>query len=266
MSMQVILLERVDSLGDLGDVVNVKPGYARNYLIPQSKALRATDDNAAYFKAQKKEIEKQNEIKRSDSEKEAKKLEGLIVSVIRHASESGQLYGSVTARDIAEAVAEKSGLKIARSMVTLHDAFKTIGLFPVTVALHPEVKIDVMVNIARSADEAKIQEKSGKALIADEEGSSEVVKAEADAKLEEVSEKAKEKMLEEGALEAEQQKAEEDAVKSAEDEAKSAKKSAEKEAKKAAAAEAEEEALEAANDVAPAEEAVAEESEEKKED
>ena len=257
MSMQVILLERVDNLGDLGEVVNVKPGYARNFLIPQSKALRATPANVAYFESQKKEIEKQNETKRKDSEKDAKKLDGLIVSIIRHASESGQLYGSVTARDIAELVTEQSVLKIGRSMVTIHDAFKSIGLFDVTVALHPEVKVDVRVNIARSEDEAKIQEKTGKALVAEEEQSSETAKAEAETKLEEVSEKAKEKMLEEGALEAEKQRAEEEAVKAAEEEAKAAekaaKKAAEEEAKAAEEAAAAEAEGEAANDTEPAE-------------
>lgn len=259
MSMQVILLERVDSLGDLGDVVNVKPGYARNYLIPQSKALRATDDNMVYFKAQKKEIEKQNQARRGDSEKDAKKLENLKISIIRHASESGQLYGSVTARDIAEAVAEKSGLKIARSMVTLHDAFKSIGLFPSTVALHPEVKVEVIINIARSEDEAKLQEKSGKAMILDDEGNSAIAKAEADAKLEAISDKAKESMMEEDALEAEKQKDEEDAVKAAATSEKSAQKSAERAAKKEAAAETAEaeenaETPDVANDEVAAEE------------
>src|SRR5688572_26488256 len=101
MPMQVILLERVDNLGNLGDLVKVKPGYARNYLIPQNKALRATDDNIAYFETQKKELEKQNEARRKEAEKESKKLEKLMVTIIRHASEGGQLYGSVSARDIA---------------------------------------------------------------------------------------------------------------------------------------------------------------------
>ncbi len=235
MSMQVILLERVDNLGELGEVVSVKPGYARNFLIPQSKALRATQDNIAYFETQKKEIEKQNEARRKDAEKDAKKIEGAVMAVIRHASESGQLYGSVTARDIAEVVAETSGLKIARSMVTIHDAFKTIGLFPVTVALHPEVKVEVTVNIARSEDEAKIQQKTGKALIADDDDDSDTAKAEAEAKLEEAADTAKEDLLEESALEAEKLKAEEDAKKAAEEEARAAEK-AEKEAEKAAAA------------------------------
>jgi len=224
MPMQVILLERVDSLGNLGDLVKVKPGYARNFLIPQNKALRATPSNIAYFEAQKKELEKQNEVRRKEAEKESKKLDKLTVNIIRHASEGGQLYGSVAARDIAEAVTEKSGLEVGRSMVIIRDAFKNIGLFPVTIALHPEVKIDVTVNIARSEDEAKLQLKSGKALIASEMESSEVAKAEADVALEGV--------LDDSAIEIEKQKAEKKAKKSADDEEKKAKKAAKK-AKKA---------------------------------
>ncbi|MCB9990004.1 MAG: 50S ribosomal protein L9 [Rhodospirillales bacterium] len=258
--MQVILLERVDSLGELGDVVKVKPGYARNYLIPQSKALRATDDNIAYFEAQKKEIEKQNESKRKDAEKEAKKLEGLKISIIRHASESGQLYGSVAARDIAEVAAEKTGLKIARSMVTIHDAFKTIGLFPVTIALHPEVKIEITVNVARSEDEAKIQEKTGKAMVAEDQKSAETKKAEAEAALEDAT--SKKEMLEDSALEAEQQKAEDDAKKAVEEEAKAA----ERAAKKAAQAQAEAEKAEAEAAEAEGEDAASDAAEEEKED
>ncbi len=224
MPMQVILLERVDNLGNLGDLVKVKPGYARNFLIPQNKALRATDANIAYFETQKKELEKQNEVKRKESEKDAKKLEKLMVVIVRHASEGGQLYGSVAARDIAEAVTAKSGLTVGRSMVVINDAFKTIGLFPMTIALHPEVKVQITVNIARSEDEAKIQEKSGKALIATDMESSEVKKAEADVALDAV--------LEDSGLEIEKQKAEKKAKQATEDDEKKAKKAAKK-AKKA---------------------------------
>ncbi|MDP7142726.1 MAG: 50S ribosomal protein L9 [Alphaproteobacteria bacterium] len=185
MSTQVILLERVDNLGELGDVVSVKPGFARNYLIPQSKALRASQANIAYFEAQKAEIVKKNDAKKKDAEKDAEKLKGLKVAVIRHAAEGGQLYGSVSARDIAETISEKIGLKIGRGMVTLNDAFKTIGLFDVNVALHPEVKVDVVVNVARSEDEAKIQEETGKPLIivsaAEAEQEEAAAKAEAEA-------------------------------------------------------------------------------------
>ena len=260
MPMQVILLQHVDNLGGLGDVVKVKPGYARNYLIPQSKALRATPDNIAYFESQKKEIEKQNEAKRKDAEKDSKKLEKLTVTVIRHASEAGHLYGSVSARDIADLAAEKTGLAINRSMVTIHNAFKTIGLFSVTIALHPEVKSDIAVNIARSEEEAKIQEKTGKALVADLEGTSEVVKAEADEKLKAASEKAKKELMEEDALEADKEWEQEEAEKQAQKDAE-AKAKADKRAAKKAADDEEEEAVEAANDSEPAEKAEGESEE-----
>lgn len=166
MPTQVILLEHVDNLGNLGDVVSVKPGFARNYLIPQNKALRATKANIAYFEAQKAHLEKANADRRGDAAKEAAKLKDLKVSIIRHAAEGGQLYGSVNARDIAEIVTAKSGVRIARGQITLHDAYKAIGLFKVTVALHPEVKETITLNIARSEEEAAVQEKIGRALIA----------------------------------------------------------------------------------------------------
>ena len=162
---KVILLERVDNLGAMGDTVSVRPGYARNYLLPQGKALRATKDNIAYFDAQKAALQAENDKRRKSAESEAKKVEGKIVAIIRQASEGGQMYGSVTARDIAEALTEASKTTISRGQVSLNQNFKLIGLFPVTVALHPEVKVEITVNIARSQDEAKIQEKTGKALV-----------------------------------------------------------------------------------------------------
>lgn len=232
MAMQVILLERVENLGNLGEVVNVKPGFARNFLIPQQKALRATKDNIAYFDAQKKEIEKQNDAKRAQAEKDSKKLDGLTVDVIRHASESGQLYGSVTARDIADIVAEDSGIKIQRSTIRLNDALRTIGLYTVEIAVHPEVIKEVTINIARTVDEAATQRKTGKAVISEAFMPAE----EKEAAAEEAAEAAKEDMLEEGALEAEKAAAEEEAAEAAKEEAKAAEKAA-KEAEKAAAAE-----------------------------
>jgi large subunit ribosomal protein L9 len=168
MPTQVILLERVEKLGAMGDVVAVKPGYARNYLLPQKKALRATKDNVAYFEAQKKHLEADNDKRRKGSEGLAKKLDGTRAALIRQASEGGQLYGSVTARDIATAVSAESGIDVTRQMVELNTNFKTLGLFPVTIALHPEVRVVVTINIARSADEAEIQAKTGRALIAEE--------------------------------------------------------------------------------------------------
>lgn len=252
MATQVILLEKIEKLGSMGDVVNVKPGYARNYLLPQSKALRATKDNIAYFEAQKATLEKANEEKKKEAEKLAKKIEGLKVAIVRQASEGGQLYGSVTSRDISEAVAEQSKEAIVRSMVTLNQNFKTIGLFPVDVVLHPEVKVEVTVNIARSMDEAEIQAKTGKALISDD-SQDEAEKA----KPEEAD--AREDLMETEALEAEKAREAEEAEKAAEDAAKAEEKSAARAEKKAATkaaedAEAEEGEAETA-EAAPAENA-----------
>lgn len=168
MPTQVILLERVEKLGRMGDVVAVKPGYARNYLLPQKKALRATKDNVAYFETQKKHLEAENDKRRKSSEGLSKKLDGVRAVLIRQASEGGQLYGSVAARDIAEAVSAESGVAVSRQMVELNTNFKMLGLFPVTIALHPEVRVVVTINIARSMDEAEIQAKTGRALIAEE--------------------------------------------------------------------------------------------------
>lgn len=175
---QVILLERVEKLGELGDVVSVKPGFARNYLLPQKKALRASKENIAYFEAQKKTIEADNATKKKDAEKLAKKLDGIKVPVIRQASEAGQLFGSVASRDIAEAVSAASKEDVTRNMVDLNQNIKTIGLIPVSIILHPEVKVEVVVNIARSNEEAQIQADTGRALIADEQQAYEDQKAE----------------------------------------------------------------------------------------
>ena len=181
--MQVILLERVEKLGNLGEEVTVKAGYARNYLLPQGKALRATADNVAFFAKERQAIEARNAEKRAEAEKDAKKVDGLTIDLVRQASEGGQLYGSVAARDIAEAVAEISKVAIARSAVDLNVALKTLGLFPVKIALHPEVHVTVTVNIARSAAEAEIQRKTGKALLSkDENAAAEERKAEAQAR------------------------------------------------------------------------------------
>jgi len=166
--MQVILLERVENLGQMGDVVAVRPGYARNFLLPRQKALRATKENVAHFETRKKELEAQNLKRREEAEKVAVKMEGLKISLIRQASEAGHLYGSVTARDIADGVTAK-GFKIDRNQVSLDRAYKTLGLFPIKVALHPEVAVDVTINIARSEEEAKIQEERGEALIVKDE-------------------------------------------------------------------------------------------------
>ncbi len=183
--MEVILLERIDSLGSMGETVRVKPGYARNFLLPQKKALRATNENKAFYEAQRAELEKRNAEKRADAEKLAKKLEGAKIVIVSNAAEGGHLYGSVTTRDIAEAVTSQTKIDINRQMVLLNQGFKTIGLFDVTLAPHPEVKVVVNVNIARTAEEAKLQEKSGKALIAVDDRT-----AEANAKAERAAEEA----------------------------------------------------------------------------
>lgn len=248
MPTQVILLERIEKLGAMGDIVNVKPGYARNYLLPQSKALRATKSNIAYFETQKATLEKANNEKKKAAEKHAKSLEGLSVALIRQAGESGQLYGSVTARDIADAINAQAKDKIERNMVDLNQNFKEIGLFPVSVALHPEVKIEVTVNIARTEDEAKTQAKTGKALIVDEAAEAAEEKA---AKKAEAAEKAKAKLMEKDALEAEKEAEAKAAEKAAADKAKAAEKAEAKAAKKA---EAEEVSEAEAADAAPAEE------------
>lgn len=234
MSTQVILLERVEKLGNMGDVVSVKPGYARNFLLPQKKALRASKENVAYFEAKKKHFESENEKLKKDAEKLAKTLDGLKVPLVRAASESGQLYGSVNSRDIAEQIAAESKEAVTRQMVQINQNFKMIGLFPVEVVLHPEVKVEVTINIARSVEEAKIQAETGRALVADA--------AEDDVAEEPAAEEALEEVLEDSALEAEKVKAEEEAVQAEEDAKKaeaSAKKAEEKAAAKAAAAEAE---------------------------
>ncbi len=156
--VDVILLERVEKLGQMGQVVKVRPGYARNYLLPQRKALRATKDNLAYFEKQRGQLEAQNLSRRSEAEQVAKKIEGVSVVVIRQAGESGQLYGSVTARDIADAVTQ-AGFTVTRAQVVLDKAIKTLGLYKQRVVLHPEVAVSVTVNVAQSAEEAEMQAK-----------------------------------------------------------------------------------------------------------
>jgi large subunit ribosomal protein L9 len=135
--------------------------------LPQRKALRATKENLAYFEGQRKALEAQNAERKAEAEKEAKKIEGLKVVILRQASEAGSLYGSVASRDIADALSAEAKITVARNQVDLNDAIKSIGLFPVKITLHPEVKVQITLNIARSADEAKAQEKTGKAVIVD---------------------------------------------------------------------------------------------------
>ena len=154
--MEVILLERVEKLGTIGDVVKVKNGFARNYLLPNKKALRANDANKKLFEANRARIEEENASKRSDAEKASKGVDGKTVQLIRQASNTGQLYGSVSARDIVEAL-DSAGAKVTKSQVVLDRPIKAIGLHEVKVALHPEVSVTVKVNVARSPEEADLQ-------------------------------------------------------------------------------------------------------------
>jgi len=154
--MQVILLERVEKLGQMGDVVKVRDGFARNYLLPKKKALRATEANRSYFETQRAQLEARNLERKSEAKTVAEKLEGKTFTLLRQAGDRGQLYGSVSPRDIADIVTA-GGFNISRTQVPLDKAIKTIGLFPVSVVLHPEVRVHVTVNVARTADEAERQ-------------------------------------------------------------------------------------------------------------
>jgi len=154
--MEVILLERIERLGMMGDVVKVKPGFARNFLLPQKKALRATPDNLAYFESQRTHLESANQAQRATAEEGAKRLDGQSVVLLRQAGESGQLYGSVTSRDIVAALTE-AGFSVERRQVNLASPIKALGVYPVRVALHPEVAATVTVNVAKSEEEAQAQ-------------------------------------------------------------------------------------------------------------
>ncbi|MDH3240515.1 MAG: 50S ribosomal protein L9 [Alphaproteobacteria bacterium] len=164
--MEVILLERIEKLGQMGDVVNVKPGFARNYLLPQSKALRATPENRENFESRRAELEAANADRRSAAEKAAVNIEGTSVVLVRQASDAGQLYGSVRPRDIANALNEQ-GAEIERTQVKLDSPIKAIGLHTVRIAVHPEVVVEVTANVARSEDEAALQAQ-GKSLVDEE--------------------------------------------------------------------------------------------------
>mgnify|MGYP003575721095 CR=1 FL=1 len=154
--MDVILLERIEKLGTIGDVVKVKNGYARNFLLPRGKALRANESNRKVFVANREKIEADNAERRSAAEKDAKKIDGVKIQLIRQASNTGQLYGSVSARDIAEAL-EADGHKVAKNQIVLDRPIKAIGVQDVKIALHPEVSVTIHVNVARSPEEAEVQ-------------------------------------------------------------------------------------------------------------
>ena len=157
--MEVILLEHVNKLGKMGDKVNVKNGYARNYLLPQNKALRATEANIAYFEKKKAELQAHNKALLEAALKQAETLKGFKAVLIRQAAETGQLYGSVTIRDIAAAIKE-AGFEVERRLVYLERPIKDLGVYKVQLNLHPEVTQTILVNVARTADEADKQEKA----------------------------------------------------------------------------------------------------------
>ena len=165
--MDIILLERVEKLGQIGDLVSVKSGFARNYLLPQGKAVFASKENIKLFEERKSQLEGENIARKNEAQKLADKIKFNEVVIIRAASESGQLYGSVSAKDIAQAVSD-AGLTINKSQVILNKSLKSLSYEDVLIKLHPEVELSVKLNIARSSEEAKEQTKSGKAIITTE--------------------------------------------------------------------------------------------------
>ncbi|QFT32716.1 50S ribosomal protein L9 [Labrenzia sp. THAF82] len=197
--MQVILLERIARLGQMGDKVRVRDGYARNYLLPQGKALRANKANLERFERERAQLEARNLERKSEAEAVASKLDGESLVMIRSAGETGQLYGSVSTRDIAEGLTE-SGFSVARSQVELRTPIKTIGLHSVLIQLHPEVEVSISVNVARSEDEA-VRQAAGEDLTTPEQ---DVFEFEED-------EEAEEESTEEGAEATEEAAAEEEA-------------------------------------------------------
>jgi large subunit ribosomal protein L9 len=154
--MDIILLERIESLGSIGDVVRVRDGYARNFLLPQKKALRANENNRKVFEANRERLEQENAARRGEAEKQGEKVAGEEIVLIRASSNSGQLYGSVSVRDVAVALSEK-GHAVDKRQVVMPSPIKTIGVFDVTIALHPEVRVTIKANVARSDDEAELQ-------------------------------------------------------------------------------------------------------------
>jgi len=163
--VEVILLERIEKLGQMGDVVNVKTGFARNYLLPQNKALRKTKQNLTRFESQRAQLEADNLTRKNEAENIASKLENMNITIIRAAGETGQLYGSVTSRDIAESVT-KAGISVNKNQVILNRALKVLGLEPIRISLHPEVSVEITANIARNKEEAEQQLSQGYAVSA----------------------------------------------------------------------------------------------------
>ena len=178
--MDVILLERIERLGQMGDVVNVRPGFARNFLFPQKKALRANKDNKALFESRRAELEATNIKRRDEAQVVAKKMDGVKVVIVRQAGEGGQLYGSVSARDIAEELT-KQGYHVERTQVLLNAPVKTLGIFKTPVRLHPEVKIDVEFTVARSMEEDDLKAAEAAQLLERAEDAEKLLVAEAPA-------------------------------------------------------------------------------------
>ena len=198
--MELILLERVENLGQMGDVVNVKPGFARNFLLPQKKALRATEENRKVFDTQKAQLEVVNLKHKAEAESVAEKLSGLSVMLIRQAGDAGQLYGSVNSRDVAQAITD-AGFTVARSQVKLDDPIKALGLYDVRVTLHPEVSVTVSVNCARSEEEAERQAKTGRAVVGRDEEEEEEERAAALARVAAADAKIEAELEAEGEIE-----------------------------------------------------------------
>jgi large subunit ribosomal protein L9 len=176
--MEVILLERIGRLGQMGDVVKVKDGFARNFLLPKGKALRATKDNRTRFESMRSDLEAKNTALKGDASSLAGKLDGTVVVALRQASESGQLFGSVSPRDIATMI-EAEGIKVTRAQVVLNTPIKTIGQYKVPIALHPEVEVTVIVNVARSADEAERLARGEDVMVRREQADEEIAAEEA---------------------------------------------------------------------------------------
>lgn len=154
--MEVILLEQIEKLGNVGELVKVRDGFARNFLLPQKKALRATEENRAYFEERKAQIQQENEAKRAEAAEEAKKVDGIFIALIQQAGEDGRLFGSVRRRDITAQIAEQTGdAQLDKSAVILTTPIKTLGIHQISLKLHAEVKASVYVNVARSKDEAE---------------------------------------------------------------------------------------------------------------
>jgi len=162
--MDVILLERIERLGQMGDEVRVKPGFARNFLVPKRKALRATAENRRYFETKRADLEARNLERRSEAEQVSAKADGRAVVLVRQAGEAGHLYGSVTPRDIAQALSD-DGIKVEKSQIRLNAPIKALGVYKIRVDLHPEVAIHVTCNVARSPEEAEVQARTGKAVV-----------------------------------------------------------------------------------------------------